>query len=289
MKRLIYFNIIFLFLSLISGKNIYAQPDKVKSIDGVEIFFEVYGDGDLTLFFVHGWSCDKSYWKDQVSYFSKYYKVVTVDLAGHGESGLERKDYKVELFGEDVASVVNHLKLSKVILIGHSMGGSVILEAARKLTGKVIGLIGVDTYQSFKDDWTSEQKEGFLKPIKENFVAASQGFVRSMFPKDADTLLVKKVVEDMSAAPPNVAVSAMRNLFYYDPVPTLEKIKLPIVSINCDMYPVSVEENKNFVKDYEVKLMKGVGHFLMMEKPEEFNELLLESANKLLSINEYEK
>lgn len=289
MKRLIYFNIIFLFLSLISGKNIYAQPDKVKSIDGVEISFEVYGDGDLTLFFVHGWSCDKSYWKDQVSYFSKYYKVVTVDLAGHGESGLERKDYKVELFGEDVASVVNHLKLSKVILIGHSMGGSVILEAAGKLTGKVIGLIGVDTYQSFKDDWTSEQKEGFLKPIKENFVEATKGFVRSMFPQNADTSLVNKVVLDMSSAPPKVAVSAMRNLFYYDPVPTLEKINLPIVSINCDLYPVSIEENRNFVKDYEVKVMRGVGHFLMMEKPDQFNSLLLESINKLLSIEEYAK
>lgn len=288
MKRLNYFNIVLLFLFLISVKNIYAQPDKVKSIDGVDISYDVYGEGDLALLFVHGWSCDKSYWKDQVEYFSKYYKLITVDLAGHGESGLEREDYKVELFGEDVASVVNHLKLSKVILIGHSMGGSVILEAASKLSGKVIGLIGVDTYQSFKDDWTSEQKEGFLKPIKENFVVAAQGFVRSMFPQSADTFLVNKVVLDMSSAPPKVAVSAMRNLFYYNPIPTLEKIDLPIVSINCDMYPVSIEENKKLVKDYEVKIMKGAGHFLMMEKPDEFNSILLESINRLLSINEYE-
>jgi len=289
MKRICFFSIVFLFVLQCLSRSVYAQPDKVKSIDGVEISFEISGEGDVALVFVHGWSCDKSYWKNQVDLFSKNYKVITVDLAGHGQSGLEREDYKVEFFGEYVAAVVDYLKLNKVVLIGHSMGGAVILEAAKKLPGKVIGLIGVDTYQSFKDDWTSEQKEGFLKPIKENFVSATQGFVRSMFPQNADTVLVNKVAEDMSSAPPDVAISAMRNLFYYDPIPTLEKIDLPVVSINCDMYPVSIEENKKYVKDYEVKFMKGVGHFLMMENRDEFNGLLLESINKLLSIEEYEK
>jgi pimeloyl-ACP methyl ester carboxylesterase len=276
----------FLSLILISGLllSCSTQPERVSSADGVEISFEEIGSGEAALVFIHGWSCDKSYWKYQTEYFSNNYKVVAVDLAGHGKSGLNRKNYTIELFGDDVAVVVNHLKLSKVILIGHSMGGAVILEAAKKLAGKVIGIIGVDTYQSFVDDWTTEQKEGFLKPFKDNFVQTTKGFVRSMFPKNADTTLVNKAAEDMSSAPPEIAISAMKNLFYYNPIPTLEKLNLPLISINCDMYPVSIEENKKHVKNYRVKFMTGVGHFLMIENPDKFNNLLKTSITEL-SIN----
>jgi pimeloyl-ACP methyl ester carboxylesterase len=276
--------LLILFVSYTENFLVFAQTEKGKSVDSVEISFDISGNGDTGLVFVHGWSCDKSYWQNQTEFFSDKYKVVTIDLAGHGNSGLNRKDYTMELFGDDVAAVVNHLKFSKVILIGHSMGGSVILEAAKKLGNKVIGIIGVDTYQSFVEDWTSEQKDGFLKSFNDNFVLTTQGFVRSMFPQDADTLIVKRVVDDMSSAPPEVAVSAMRNLFYYDPIPTLRNLNLPLISINCDMYPVSIEENKKYVKDYEVKFMKGVGHFLMLERPDEFNRFVSEAVKKIYGL-----
>lgn len=255
---------------------------KVKSSDGTEIVYTATGSAEPALVFIHGWSCDKSYWKTQVEKFTEQYKVVTIDLAGHGESGTERKDYSVQLFGSDVAAVVNDLKLNKVILIGHSMGGSVILEAAKLLDKKVIGLIGVDTYQSFTDDWSAEQKEKFLEPFTKDFKPTAFGFVKQMFPKGADSVLVKKVADDMSSAPPAVAISAMRNLFFYDPLPTLAKLNLPVISINCDMYPLSLDENRKHVKSFSFKMMKGAGHFLMLERPDEFNKLLSEA---ILEIN----
>ena len=262
---------------------------KVKSSDGTEIVYTAAGSAEPALVFIHGWSCDKSYWKMQVEKFSPHYKVVTIDLAGHGESGTERKDYTMQLFGSDVAAVVNDLKLSKVILIGHSMGGSVILEAAKLLDKKVIGLIGVDTYQSFTDDWSAEQKEKFIEPFAKDFKTTAVGFVKQMFPKGADSTIVRTVAEDMSSAPPAVAISAMRNLFYYNPLPTLSKLKLPITSINCDMYPVSLEENKKHVKSFSFKQMKGVGHFLFLEKPNEFNELLSEAVLEIINDNGVKK
>lgn len=268
-------------LLLVLSSFLFGQTQKVKSIDGVEIAFTVQGEGEPALVFIHGWSCDKSFWADQVKELSSKYKVVAIDLGGHGESGLNRENWTMEKYGEDVASVVNALKLNKIILIGHSMGGSVIIEAAKLLKGKVLGLIGADTFQSFKDDWSTEQKEAFLNSFKTNFVATAKGFVKGMFPASADTSLVKRVVEKMSQAPPQVAVSAMRNLFYYDPLPILKQTDLPIISINCDMYPVSIEENKKYVKSFEVKLMKGVGHFVMLENPKEFNSYLYDAINEL--------
>ncbi len=281
--------IIFLPVFLFAPTTDASVNPKVKSSDGTEIVYTATGSAEPALVFVHGWSCDKSYWKTQVEKFSSEYKVVTIDLAGHGESGTERKDYSVQLFGSDVAAVVNDLKLSKVILIGHSMGGSVILEAAKLLDKKVIGLIGVDTYQSFTDDWSAEQKEKFLEPFTKDFKSTTVEFVKQMFPKGADSVLVKKVADDMSSAPPAVAISAMRNLFFYDSLPTLSKLELPIISINCDMYPLSLEENRKHVKSFSFKHMSGVGHFLALEKPDEFNKLLREAVLEIINDNGVKK
>ena len=118
----------------------------VKSADGVSIAYQVVGSGQPALVFVHGWCCDQSYWDSQVPYFSQRYKVVTIDLAGHGDSGLNRRTWTMAEFGNDVVAVVKELDLDRVVLIGHSMGGFVVAEAERRMPKRVIGLVGADTF-----------------------------------------------------------------------------------------------------------------------------------------------
>ena len=108
-----------------SGENLAVSED------GVPIYFQSRGQGDYTLVFVHGWCTDMSYWDAQIPSFRVYYRVVTLDLAGHGRSGRDRAVWSMEAFGQDVAAVVRKLDLNNVILIGHSLGGPVVLEAAR--------------------------------------------------------------------------------------------------------------------------------------------------------------
>ena len=120
-------------------------PHVVPSKDGTPISYEIYGLGEPSLVFVHGWSCDARYWRAQLSHFSKNHRVVVLDLAGHGHSGLTRMRYTMKAFGEDVQAVTEATNSQKVILIGHSMGGLVSLEAARLLPQRVIGVIGIDT------------------------------------------------------------------------------------------------------------------------------------------------
>jgi pimeloyl-ACP methyl ester carboxylesterase len=278
-KRIIFIATILLFV--VFNSIITPQRQNVLSKDRVEIAYTVEGKGEPSLVFVHGWSCDKSYWSNQVKAFSPKYKVVTIDLAGHGESGLERSDYTLQSFSEDVAAVVNKLGLKKIILIGHSMGGPVIIEAAIRLKGKVIGLVGADTFQNLGETFPEDQMQQFLKPFKENFVETTKGFVKTMFPPTADSILVKKVADDMSSAPPQIAVSAMENMFKDNAISALKELDAPIISINCDLYPVKVEENRKQVKSFEVKMMNGVGHFVMLEDPAKFNQLLQESIDEL--------
>ena len=132
-------------------------PHIVFSKDGTPISYEVFGAGEPTLVFVHGWSCDARYWRAQVPVFSKKYRVVVLDLAGHGHSGMSRTKYSMGSFGEDVWAVTESTGSHSVILIGHSMGGSVIAEAARLMPGRVIGLIGIDTLENIEYPMTREE------------------------------------------------------------------------------------------------------------------------------------
>jgi pimeloyl-ACP methyl ester carboxylesterase len=248
--------------------------DSVASEDGLTIYYDVRGEGDKTLVFVHGWSCDRSYWQDQVDEFAKTYRVVTVDLGGHGQSGLDREDWTIPTFGADVAAVVDNLQLDKVILIGHSMGGPTIIEAAHRLGDRVVALVGVDTYQDFEHTYAEQEIDGFLAPFQSDFVTTTDQFVRSMFLDSADSALVNRVAVDMSSAPTDVALSAIGNLLHWDDIAVLTKVRIPIRSVNSDRWPTNVEGNSNVAESFVVELMPGTGHFLHMEDPDSFNRLL---------------
>jgi hypothetical protein len=81
------------------------------SSDGTNIHFDVKGNGDVALVFVHGWCCDRTYWNSQLNYFASNDTVVTLDVAGHGASGKGRKKWTVPAFGRDIVAVMDHLKL----------------------------------------------------------------------------------------------------------------------------------------------------------------------------------
>lgn len=97
---------------------IWRVSDVVQSADGIPIAFESAGTGGRALVFIHGWSCDRAYWKAQVPAFADRHRVVALDLAGHGESGGGRAAYTMAAFGADVAAVMDHLGLEDAVLIG---------------------------------------------------------------------------------------------------------------------------------------------------------------------------
>ena len=107
--------------------------DNAISADGVSIAYEVRGEGEPALVFVHGWSNNRNTWEAELAHFSQKYKVVAIDLAGFGASGNNREKWTMGAFGEDVAAVIKQIGLDDAVLIGHSMGGPVILEAAKRI------------------------------------------------------------------------------------------------------------------------------------------------------------
>jgi len=250
------------------------EQGSVLSADKTEINYTLYGEGETALVFVHGWCCDQGYWREQVDTFSQEYNVVTIDLAGHGKSGKERDDYTLQAFGMDVASVVKHLELDRIILIGHSMGGGVILAAAHQLKEQTLAVIGVDTYQGFQYELSDSMIAQFVQPFRQDFYNTTIGFVHSMFPPGADSILVMEIAEDMAEGPEETGISAMINNISTDPVELLEGLDIPIYSINSRMFPIDVEANRKLYPDFEVRFIEGVGHFVQLENPQAFNRKL---------------
>lgn len=260
-------------------------PRVVNSADGTPISYEVYGEGELTLIFVHGWCCDARYWRNQVEPFSQDYRVVVLDLAGHGHSGSGRTTYSMHSFGEDVVAVAEAVSASPCILIGHSMGGVVIAQAARLMPGQVIGLIGVDTLQNVEYPLTQEEFDQMSAPLRENFRAGFKSFVRSMFRADTDPGVRDWILDDMPAAPSQVALSALEEMMGLyitgEMAAMFEEIHVPVVAVNADMWPIDAEANRRHMHSFDAIVLKDTDHFLMLNSPEEFNSALEDAIDMI--------
>jgi pimeloyl-ACP methyl ester carboxylesterase len=250
--------------------------------DGVPIHYAVQGSGEPTLVFVHCWSCNRRLWDDQVSAFAKNHRVVTIDLPGHGESGQGRKTWSIESYGEDVKTVVTKLNLKRVVLIGSSMGGPISLEAARRMPERVVGIVPVDTLHNVDQKLPPEQLDTVVKQLRADYKTAVTGFLNQFFFAPETPVAVKnRVIAETTSRPPELAVTILQAIFAYDSAPAMQEIKVPIHAINADRVPTSLEVNRKYAPQFDVVVMKGVGHYPMLENPARFNELLAEILRKL--------
>ncbi len=254
-----------------------AQTGIAIAPDEVPIHYSVYGAGSPALVLVHGITCDQTHWRKQVGPFSREHRVVTLDLAGHGESGLGREDWSMDAYGHDVAAVVEELGLQDIILIGHSMGGAVIFKAARQLPGRVKALVAVDTFEDFSSWYPEEDIESWVAPLYGDFPQAVRKWAEGMIVKGAGEPWAKQIIDDFAAAPVEVMLpsmeSALRLMYGQDVSTLLRDLDALVVVINsADGLPPNTESME---KDgVEVHLMSGVGHFVMLEDSEVFNSIL---------------
>jgi len=258
--------------------------DPAFSEDGVPIYYESQGQGDYSLVFVHGWCTDMSYWEAQIPSFRVYYRVVTLDLAGHGRSGKDRDVWSMEAFGQDVAAVVRKLDLNHVILIGHSLGGPVVLEAARLLPDRVIGLLGVDTFSDiYLRPYNDEQIESALEPFRTDFQEGMRRYVlENYFRFTSSGKLKKRIILDMAKVEADMAIGALEQLLRYGAAETLQQLALPIRSINADRPLVYFRVMRSNTENFTNRFLNNVGHFLMIEDPQTFNRVLSEFLGQII-------
>lgn len=246
--------------------------------DGVTIVYSAAGAGETTLLFIHGGLADRSFYDRQLAVFADRYRVIALDLAGHGESGTDRKTWGMPQFGADVKAVIEAEQATRVIVFGNSLGGPVAVEAALLLPGRVIGVVGIDTFQDLGHADTPEsarQASEYLRQRAEGFRADYAGSVKAMvrmlFHADADPSLVADVERRMLRTSRDAAYATLLGLVGYDVNASARRLAVPLRAINGDLYPTGVAEARTVKPDFAAVVMKHMGHYPMLERPEEFD------------------
>jgi pimeloyl-ACP methyl ester carboxylesterase len=259
------------------------NPIKI-SDQGVNIAYSDTGKGDTTLLFVHGWGINRSYWSNQVNYFAKKYRVVTIDLPGFGESGKNRTVWNTEVYGRDVDTVISQLHLKNVILIGHSMAGDIVLQAAVNAPDKVIGLVGVDNFKNVGHIETPQEKKEYaaaINEMKHHFKQfATQWFNQNLFYKTTADFIKTGILNDITKADSVIATASIE----YDSFDETKKLiasKKKLYLINSDYTPTDTTGLKANHIPYQLFYIHATGHFPMVEKPQEFNTTLSNVLAKL--------
>ena len=268
-----------------SCTNIHKDAKPLKITDkGVNIAYTDNGKGDTTLLFVHGWCINKTYWTSQVNYFSKKYRVVTVDLPGFGQSGKNRNEWTTKAFGRDIDSVMTQLNLKNVILIGHSMAGDIVLQAAVNAPNRVIGLVGVDNFKNLGHVQTPQDKVEYgraIDSLKHHFRQITfEYFNQSLFYKTTTGQIRKRVLGDVAKVDTVIASACMEENDF-DEIKQLSVMKKKLYLINSDYTKTDTTGFKVNHIPYQVFIIHATGHFPMIEKPQEFNILLMQIISKI--------
>jgi pimeloyl-ACP methyl ester carboxylesterase len=248
------------------------------------IHYALAGKGNRTIVFVHGWACHLGFWREQIPTLADKARLILIDLPGHGRSDKPPANYTMDFFAEAVLAVLLDAKVDKAIFIGHSMGAAVLCRVHHHAPERIAALVSVDGLLC-RLSGTPEEGQALVVPFgSPQYLDHAKGFISTFFPVPGTEALRDRVMSEMLATPQHVMLGGMLAMMSPDqPDWILQKVNAPVVVINAQS-PWWQNGYENYVRslssqsDYHI--MDGVGHFLMLEKPDEFNTALVEKLQK---------
>ena len=276
-------SVFFVFITLLLASTSVLAADgesQYAKLDGARIHYKSYGKGGDAIVLVHGWTCNLDHWRDQIPDFSKRTRVLALDLPGHGQSDKPEIVYTIDLFANAIDAAMRDAKVERAVVVGHSMGTPVARQFYRKYPQKTLAIVIVDG--GLRLFGTKEMRDGFLTTFR------SPGYKDAgaqMFSQMAGTLSAaeqERVKTSFGNTPQYVLVSAMESMnneALYGP----DKINVPVFAImaKSPFWPPDTEQFlRGLAPDLEFQMWEGVGHFLMMEKPKQFNDAVIAFLEK---------
>jgi pimeloyl-ACP methyl ester carboxylesterase len=248
------------------------------------IHYVTAGNGGHTLVFVHGWACHVGFWREEIAALAGKARLILIDLPGHGQSDKPQTTYTMDFFAEAVLAVLQDAKVEKATLIGHSMGGAVIARVHHHAPEKVAALVSVDGLLCRLSGPPEEGQALVGGFASSHYREHAQGFISTFFPIPGTEALRGRVTSEMLATPQHVMLGGMLAMLAPDqPDWILQKVNAPVIVINAPT-PWWNDAYENYVRSLSPQsdycIMDGVGHFLMLEKPGEFNAMLVKKLQK---------
>jgi pimeloyl-ACP methyl ester carboxylesterase len=245
------------------------------------------GSGAPALVFVHGFACTHADWAAQLSHFSKSHEVVACDLRAHGATPGRPHECSIEHYGGDVAALVNHLELDRCVLIGHSMGCRVVLEANRLIADRVAGLVLVDGSRLADRDPEAAHAAAIASIDKAGYPAFAENLFRQMFlpGSTAADAIVKRAVST-SGAFGRALWACMARWDAGSMEAAFAAVRAPLLVIqtttrdaNLKRTPLKAGQTSPWLeyaksKGARVEVIPDTGHFPQLETPEAVNRLI---------------
>ena len=245
-----------------------------------QVHYLTVGKGQTVMVFVHGWSCNASFWREQVPAFADKARLILIDLPGHGQSDKPRTYYTMDFFASSVLAVLAHEHVRNAIFVGHSMGVAVVCRVHAQAPDKVAALVAVDGFLRTTRH-PREESEKFIAPYRgDNYQEQMKRSINTMFPIPGTEALHEQVLAEMLATPHYVVLSMVESPADPDqPAWDLVNMKVPLLVINNKAWsPFYPPEYQAYARSLsartDYRTLEGVGHFMMLEKPALFNATL---------------
>jgi pimeloyl-ACP methyl ester carboxylesterase len=240
--------------------------------DGVKLYYEEKGSGPAIVF-VHGWCCDHTHFTRQANYFGERFRVVSVDLRGHGVSDKPADEYTMPLFADDVAFVCRELGIGRVVAAGHSMGGNVVAAMAARHPDLVQAAVAVDSALIATEVARQRLAPRLEAMAAADYLPAALAMVDAMFLPCDDPERRRQITEGMTSVPQHTMVSAMRGNLAQTPE-ALGAVAQPFLLISAGWVPLDLEAIRAVVPNLSYAQTYGSGHFSMLEVPEQVNAMI---------------
>ncbi len=257
-----------------------AHARDTATVDGAAVHFTVQGSGTPAIVLVHGWTCDSSSWDRQVPELSKAHRVITIDLPGHGKSAPPQGGaFSMGQFARAVEAVRRAAGVDKAVLVGHSMGATVITRYAQEYPTRVVALVLVDGLLA-GPEVRPRLREMMVLPATADEPAVRRGMIKSMLSPATTQADQDRILTMMMATPEATARGAMVAMLADDALNS-QPVPAPAHGIFAAQERPPLDFLIKMIPAFQREDVPGTGHFLMLEKPAEFNRALLAYLERL--------
>jgi len=251
--------------------------------------YQLNGNGSPSLVLVHGFACDHMDWNAQVEALRERHRVVTCDLRAHGSTPGKPQDCSIETYGADVAQLVEALQLAPAVLIGHSMGCRVVLEAACQRPRGIGGLVLIDGSMTGSGDPGAAELASRERIAAKGFRTFSEDFFRDMFPMPFNRS--GEIIERAGKLPVEIGSSLFPRISRWDAQhmnAALAAVRVPLLVIQSTYMGPTLKREllqagqsspwldrvREYVPNARIEIVCGAGHFVHMEAAEQVNALI---------------
>ena len=254
---------------------------------GAMISHYATGDGVPPIVFIHGFACARADWDNQIAAFSRRHQTVSVDLRGHGTSPGMPEDCTIAQCGTDVADLVDHLGLSRTVLVGHSLGCRVAVEAALRLRSRAAGVVLIE----------GSQYTAVMAAVLQARFASSGSYAAhvaasfdAMFTTKSDPDMARSIIKRATRLPHPIGAALLLDCCRYDLecLPdALSRLDIPVLAIQSTgrqgQSRVTLEAGqttpyldmlRSSVRSISTAVIADTGHFPQIDEANRVNHLV---------------